>query len=102
IDGGGITFASGGRYQVGGTVGQPDAHDLQPAGRYTQSGGFWFPCAIASNGDADASGCVNDQDLLIVLLNFGQTGVLIADINCDGIVNDQDLLIVLLNFGQGC
>ncbi|MCS7209822.1 MAG: hypothetical protein NZ874_09650, partial [Fimbriimonadales bacterium] len=47
IDGGGITFASGGRYQVGGTVGQPDAHDLQPAGRYTQSGGFWFPCAIA-------------------------------------------------------
>ncbi|MCS7208010.1 MAG: hypothetical protein NZ874_00370 [Fimbriimonadales bacterium] len=51
-------------------------------------------------GDVNGDRCVNDQDLLLILLNFGNPGQ--GDVNNDGTVNDQDLLIVLLNFGQGC
>ncbi len=60
-------------------------------------------CA-AHNGDVDASGCVDDADLLAVLFAFGQTGQNLGrvDINCDGAVDDADLLIVLFNFGVGC
>ncbi|MCW5935606.1 MAG: hypothetical protein KIT45_15100 [Fimbriimonadia bacterium] len=50
--------------------------------------------------DVNGDGCVNDDDLLAVLFNFGGTGV--GDLDCDGTVSDRDLLIVLFNFGVGC
>ncbi|MCS7208633.1 MAG: hypothetical protein NZ874_03595 [Fimbriimonadales bacterium] len=59
--------------------------------------GYGGRCAA---GDVDGNGCVNDQDLLTILLNFGGSGS--GDVDGNGTVNDQDLLIVLLNFGQGC
>ncbi len=40
IDGGGVTFATGGAYSLGGTIGQPDAGTLSGGG-YTLTGGFW-------------------------------------------------------------
>ncbi len=40
VDGGGVTFASGGGYTLGGTAGQPDAATWSGGG-YTLSGGFW-------------------------------------------------------------
>jgi hypothetical protein len=40
IDGGGVTAAAGGAYQVGATVGQPDA-GAASGGSYLLSGGFW-------------------------------------------------------------
>ncbi|MCS7208097.1 MAG: dockerin type I domain-containing protein, partial [Fimbriimonadales bacterium] len=52
--------------------------------------------------DVNADGCVNDADLLAVLLALGQTGGSAADANCDGVVNDVDLLAVLVALGQGC
>lgn len=59
-------------------------------------------CCIASNGDVNRNGCVDDADLLIVLFAFGSTGANPADVNCDGVVDDADLLVVLFNFGSGC
>ncbi|MCS7208091.1 MAG: hypothetical protein NZ874_00790 [Fimbriimonadales bacterium] len=53
-------------------------------------------------GDVDENDCINDADLLQVLLNFGARGDNPADLNLDGVVNDADLLLVLLNFGAGC
>jgi len=41
IDGGGITYSSGGDFTVGGTIGQPDAGVLSN-GAFSVSGGFWF------------------------------------------------------------
>ncbi len=46
VDGGGVTFASGGGYTLGGTAGQPDAATWGGASAplsmgYTLSGGFW-------------------------------------------------------------
>jgi hypothetical protein len=45
-DGGGYTHSSGGGYELGGTVGQPDAGVLQGGG-YTLGGGFWHGGVIA-------------------------------------------------------
>lgn len=54
-------------------------------------------------GDVNESGCVDDEDLLMVLFAFGQSGQgLPEDLNNDGMVDDADLLIVLFNFGSGC
>lgn len=40
IEGGGITFSTGGSYSLGGTAGQLDAGVLSGGG-YTLAGGFW-------------------------------------------------------------
>ena len=102
IDGGGITFATGGTFNLGGTAGQPDASSALTGGAFSLTGGFWFTPCILSNGDVDGNGCVDDADLLQVLFAFGATGLNPADLNCDGTVDDADLLTVLFNFGSGC
>ena len=45
-------------------------------------------------GDLNADGVVNIQDLVLVALQFGQTGQHTADINEDGVVNIQDLVLI--------
>ena len=41
VDGGGVTFATGGDYGLGSTIGQPEAGVLS-GGDFTLYGGFWF------------------------------------------------------------
>jgi len=103
IDGGGVTFATGGAFTLGATIGQSDASNALTGGAFSLTGGFWFtPACIPTNGDVDGNGCVDDADLLQVLFTFGSTGSNPADVNCDSLVDDADLLIVLFNFGGGC
>ncbi|MDT7960925.1 MAG: hypothetical protein RQ971_03575 [Armatimonadota bacterium] len=84
--------ASSGFYWLGGTP---------RASFYIKVTGAATPAdATVPNPDIDGSGCVDDADLLEVLLGFGRVGV--ADVNCDGTVDDADLLEVLFNFGNGC
>src|SRR6476620_11589492 len=40
VDGGGTTSSTSGTYQLGGTIGQPDA-GRATGGTYTLDGGFW-------------------------------------------------------------
>ncbi|MCW5932766.1 MAG: hypothetical protein KIT45_00515 [Fimbriimonadia bacterium] len=56
---------------------------------------------VAREGDINGDGCINDEDLLEVLFNFG-TADPASDIDASGLVDDIDLLIVLFNFGVGC
>ncbi len=42
IDGGGVTFATGGTFNPGGAVGQPDASNALMRGVFSLTGGFWF------------------------------------------------------------
>jgi hypothetical protein len=103
IDGGGITFATGGSFNLGSTLGQPDACNPLTGGAFSLTGGFWFaPACVPTNGDVDRNGCVDDADLLQVLFAFGASGSNPADVNCDQVVDDADLLVVLFNFGSGC
>jgi hypothetical protein len=48
INGGGVTFHTGGGYRLGGTVGQHDAGMLSGGG-YRLTGGFWSPVAAPGN-----------------------------------------------------
>ena len=48
IDGGGTTFSTGGGYELGSTVGQPDAATLSGGG-YSLPGGFWSGMSVASS-----------------------------------------------------
>jgi len=45
-------------------------------------------------GDVNADGVVNIQDLVLVSANFGKTGKNVADVNGDGVVNIEDLVRV--------
>jgi hypothetical protein len=40
VDNGGVTFRSGGGYELGGSIGQPDAA-VWSGGGFTLTGGFW-------------------------------------------------------------
>ena len=46
------------------------------------------------NGDVNADGTINIQDLVLVASNLGQSGQNTADVNADGTVNIQDLVLV--------
>jgi len=48
IDGGGVTFHTGGAYRLGGAVGQHDAGN-HSGGGYKLTGGFWSPIAAPGN-----------------------------------------------------
>lgn len=105
IDNGGVSFASGGVYETGVTLGQWDAsNELLGPPPYRNTGGFWaVPLLAPSDGDVDGNGCIDDADLLSVLFAFGRTGLgLFQDLNQDYVVDDADLLTLLFNFGQGC
>lgn len=56
---------------------------------------------LQSPADVNGDNCVDDADLLEILLQFGRFLPCSAyDLNGDGVVDDADLLIVLLNFGE--
>jgi uncharacterized membrane protein len=88
------------------------AHAVSPDGRYIVGTGFnaatgrqeafLLDTGFPIRGDVTHSGCVDDEDLLRVLLAFGERGYHNLDVNWDGWVDDADLLEVLFNFGHGC
>ncbi|MCX7992454.1 MAG: pre-peptidase C-terminal domain-containing protein [Fimbriimonadales bacterium] len=57
----------------------------------------------ARRADVNRDGCVDDSDLLNVLFEFRNEGLLLdADVNGDSVVDDADLLEVLFYFRSGC
>ncbi|MBI5863043.1 MAG: hypothetical protein HZB38_00750 [Planctomycetes bacterium] len=106
IDGGGETYSLGGGYELGGTIGQPDAGAAMTGGGYELSGGFWpgvsgAPCTGDLNGDR----LVDLIDLSTLLGHFGiQSGATLAegDVNGDGRIDLTDLTMLLGEFGTIC
>lgn len=102
LDGGGVTFASGGDFDLGGTIGQPDT-DYLSGGGFTLAGGFWGRVASPPDcpGDANGDNAVDFADITAVLANwldFGAAG----DVNNDWEVNFLDITIILANWGATC
>lgn len=106
-DAGGVTFATGGNYSLGATIGQVDANVpfQMTGGNFTVNGGFW-PGATGVEfclGDIDQDDEIDFQDLLILLNGWGPCPALptkcVADLDFDGEVDFQDLLILLSNWG---
>jgi hypothetical protein len=112
IDGGGAMSATGGNFELAGTIGQPDAGSFAPpltGGNFELIGGFW-PAASATPsipGDLDGDCDVDIADLAATLSVYGccvsQTCYLpVADINADGCIDLTDLTGLLSNFGTTC
>jgi hypothetical protein len=51
VAGGGGT-STGGTYQVGGTIGQPDASGAMTGGNYSLTGGFWALISVVQSPGA--------------------------------------------------
>ena len=100
VDGGGVMRSTGGRYELSGSVGQPDAGSMTGAG-IELSGGFWFPLAPS---DSNEDGLVNLEDyeaLLACLAGPGETlelGCEAFDLNGDGNVDMGDVRLFQLEF----
>lgn len=107
IDGGGATYLSGGAFELGGTVGQPDAGTMS-GGVFELGGGFWF----VSGGNVCYPNCdhsttppvLNVLDFACFLNSFS-SGSTYA--NCDHsttppVLNVLDFACFLNAFAAGC
>jgi hypothetical protein len=110
IDSGGTTFATGGAFELGGTIGQPDANvQGLSAGTYELRGGFWpgtdpvqVPTCPADIAPSGGNGVVDVDDLLAVINSWGACAACAADIapaGGNGFVDVDDLLAVINSWG---
>ncbi len=105
VDGGGGTFSTGGDFELGGTIGQPDAGVLT-GGTYQLEGGFWSTIHTACPGDCDCNGHVEFGDInaFVAVLSGGTPcSFENCDINGDGVINFGDInpFVAILSGGGG-
>ena len=107
IDGGGGTFSTGGSYELGGTVGQPEAGPTLTGGVYELVGGFWPAAALTvCRGDCDCSGAVDFDDINPFVAALGgdvPCSFDNCDVNGDGHLDfdDIDPFVAVLSTGAG-
>jgi hypothetical protein len=116
IDGGGVTFSSGGAYRVGGTIGQHDAGQLS-GHPYVVAGGLWAglvtgaaptptPMPSACIGDCGMDGYVTVDELLtMVNVALGNASLLdcpAGDANADNHITVDEILRAVSNALNGC
>lgn len=97
IDGGGATFSTGGNFELGGTIGQPDAGPSTPmvGGSFELTGGFW-PVAVercALPGDLNLDGLRDGVDLqgfVNCILGVNGSNCSCADLDGNGTVDAAD------------
>ena len=80
--------------------GTPDLCDIQ-SGSSADLNANHVPDECECEGDVDGDGTVNVDDIIAVILAWGDTGSNSADLNGDLIVNAFDLALVLTFYG-GC
>jgi hypothetical protein len=104
IDGGGVTFASGGVYTLGGTIGQADAGALA-TGSFGCSGGFWNadgPATCYANCDNSTTlPVLNVNDFVCFQSRFAAADPY-ADCNHDSSLNVNDFVCFQSAFAAGC
>ena len=98
IDGGGQMYSTGGGYELGGTIGQPDAGPA--AGPltnppYSLVGGFWPAAVCGCLSDLNFDGRRNGADVegfvTCYLLGVGNCGC--ADMDQNGVLNSTDVAL---------
>jgi hypothetical protein len=109
VDGGGEMWSTGGDYELGGTIGQPDAGAMSgtgPGGTYALTGGFWAlpPCWCLS--DMNNDGLRNGEDIqaFVDCMTGAGFNCACADLDTNGILNMADVgaFVAGLLAGAGC
>ncbi len=109
IDGGGATYLTGGTYELGATLGQPDAGTLSDGSVFEFAGGFWGGVNAPITCYANCDGSTTDPALtaadFICFLNRFRAADPYA--NCDGSVTPlvfsaNDFSCFLNKFRAGC
>ncbi len=108
IDGGGHTFSTGGAFELGGTIGQPDAQvaPVMTGASFELTGGFWPVtqvcwCLGDMNGDGARNG-LDVQKFVACVTSGGSCSC--ADVDAASGVNIDDVAVfveALLN-GTSC
>jgi hypothetical protein len=97
VDAGGRTFSSGGGFELGGTIAQPDASATpMTGGGFELTGGFWpgihelAPADIDGDGDVDA---IDIQVFVAVLLGLDTDPqhMARADLDHSGAADGEDI-----------
>ncbi len=109
IAGGGDMFSAGGGYELGGTIGQPDANQTaMTGGGYDLVGGFWAGASAPApcRGDCNCDGFVNFGDInaFVAVLNGGTPcNFDNCDVNGDGHIDFGDInpFVAILSGGGG-
>ena len=78
--------------------GIPDLCDVAD-GTSGDADGDFVPDECECLGDTNRDGLVNVYDIIEVILNWGKTGTLDADVSGDGVVDGLDLSLVLQGYG---
>ena len=78
--------------------GIPDLCDVAD-GTSGDADGDFVPDECECLGDTNRDGLVNVYDIIEVILHWGETGVLDADVSGDGVVDGLDLSLVLQGYG---
>ncbi len=106
IDGGGVMFSTGGNFELGGTIGQPDA-GFMTGGNFELTGGFWAAAVpqCACLGDMNSDGDRNGADISAFVGCVIQGGSCVcADVNgMNGVtLADVTVFVTDLLAGTGC
>jgi hypothetical protein len=92
VDGGGVIWTIGGNFELGGTIGQPDA-GVMIGGTFELTGGFWAvpPCWCMSdiNNDGHRDG-LDVQGFIDCILATG-LNCACADLNKNGVLDMNDM-----------
>ena len=104
IDGGGAMAATGGDFELSGTIGQPDAGAVMAGGDFELTGGFWAGGTVApeyATGDMNCDGYVDffDIDPFVLAVTdpagypaaYPDCDIILADCNQDGVVDFFDI-----------
>jgi hypothetical protein len=98
IDGGGGVLA-GGVFELGGTIGQPDAGVAMTGGAFTLQGGFWVSDACPADFNLDGFVDFFDFDDFVIAFESGDPS---ADFNSDSFIDFFDFDDFTLAFETGC
>lgn len=93
IDGGGHMWSSGGAFELGGTIGQPDAGVEMTGGSFTLTGGFWTIPACSCPADVNHDGLRDGRDVqgfVDCLVGVGPSCAC-ADVDGNGVLDMADV-----------
>jgi hypothetical protein len=94
VDSGGYMWSTGGGFELGGTIGQPDASAVvMTGGGFELTGGFWAvpPCWCMSDLNHDGSRDGLDVQAFVNCMLGSGGDCACADVETDGILDTSDL-----------